>query len=119
MLPLLSRELAVVVHIDGVEDRAHLVGVRVRVRVRVRLRVRVRVRVWGQGQGQGWASDRARARDRVAVREDRADRGLGVGGLLQVRLPPEVPPQVQARGATTGASQSGLGACGPHASVRC
>ena len=42
MLPLLSRELAVVVDIDGVEDRAHLVRVRVRVRARVRVRVRVR-----------------------------------------------------------------------------
>ena len=87
MLPLLSRELAVVVDINGVEDRAHLVRVRVRVRARVRLRVRVgsgfgvRVRVGvgsaiGRELGIGWGG----------VREDRADRGLGVGRLLQVRL---------------------------------
>ena len=71
MLPLLSRELAVVVDIDGVEDRAHLVRVRVRVRARVRLRVRV-------GSGLG-----VRVRVRVGSAIGR-ELGIGWGGLERI-----------------------------------
>ena len=78
MLPLLSRELAVVVDIDGVEDRAHL--------VRVRVRVRARLREFGLGFGFGLGSGSGfgvRVRVRVGSAIGR-ELGIGWGGLERI-----------------------------------